>query len=219
MPDPITFGEICLYVLPLVIFSSLILWGFLGAIAQRSSIGIQIITILSYIFCIGVILHESAHVLFSKVFGVPIKKIRYFYVEHTETPEKEFFQAGGEVQLREINSVIAALFLGIAPLIINGILVALIFFYSPILAESPYYAIFIYLGIALGLNAHPSKEDLVLWLKAFKHSPKRAFFEICLMLILGIILYVFAYIYQIPIWITITMSISFLLILILLARI
>lgn len=210
MFDIYAFGEICLWILPLVIFISIPISVVIGSFAKNSSYGRQVVIFLGYIFCVGVIVHEAAHQMMCGVFGVDVKEVQYFRVEYKRTEKNGHLDIGGRVNCGEINSVIAAIFLGLAPLIVNGLLVALIFYYSPILMETAYYPLFVYLGIALGMGARPSKEDLTLWYQVFKKSPERGVFELIFLFIFVGVNYAIVMVWQVELWITLTINITFL---------
>ena len=187
--DVYAFSDICLQVIPIVIVLTLFVSVFLGTLAKRSATGAQIATLFSVLFCVGVIIHELAHQLMCKVFGVGIREIQYFGVSRTRIAGREYTNIGGHVDCEDVPSIIAGIALGIAPLLLNGILVALIYYYWPLLGETSYYGLFAYLGIALALGARPSKEDLAVWWHAFQKSPGRNLWEVLLLCILGGSLY------------------------------
>ncbi|MFX1296440.1 MAG: metalloprotease family protein [Promethearchaeota archaeon] len=216
--DIYAFGEICFWVIPLVIFFSIIISAFLGSLSANSSYGMQITVAFSYIFCIGIIVHEAAHRLMCAVFGVKVKETKYFYVDRKKIDGVEYKTPMGYVKFKDIDSVIASLLLGIAPLIVNGLLVALIFYYGPVLVETVYYGICIYLGISLAIGSCPSKEDLTLWYKVIKKNPGRGLLEFTILFIFGGVIYALIVIWQVELWITLIVIISFFIIFILQGR-
>ena len=206
--DFYAFGEACVYVLPLVVFFSLLLSAFLGHLASRSAAGLQVSVLVGYIFCLGIIAHEASHRLFCSLFGVKVRETKLFFVERKRTPEGEYAQIGGYVDCEEISSLITCLFLGIAPLIINGLIVALLYYYWPLLGTTPYYGLLIFVGISLGIGARPSKEDLTLWIQAVKRAPKRSILEFIMLISAGGLLYALLAIWQVNLWILLTASVS-----------
>jgi hypothetical protein len=202
------FGEICFYILPLVIFLSLLLSAFLGYLASRSQMGMQLVVMVGYVFCLGIVTHEASHRLFCALFGVKVRETRLFYVERKRTSYGESAQIGGYVDCEEITSLITCLFLGIAPLIINGLIVALLYYYWPLLGSTPYYGLLIFIGISLGIGARPSREDLTLWVQAFRHAPKRGFAEISILISSGGLVYALVAIWEVSVWVLLTVSFS-----------
>lgn len=183
------FGEVCISLLPIVIVLSVFISAFLRALMQHYSYGTQIAVTFSYVFSIGVIVHEVAHQMMCKIFGVKVKEACYFKVERWRTEKREYANIGGYVNLKEVSSVISSLFLGIAPVLVNGLIVALFYYYYPVWRETSFNGLLIYLGIALALGARPSKEDLTLWMRAFQKNPGRGTFEIFLLCGFGFILF------------------------------
>jgi hypothetical protein len=208
MFDLHTFGEICLYILPLVIIFSLFLSAFLGHLASRSQMGMQLVVMIGYLFCLGIVTHEASHRLFCALFGVKVRETRLFYVERKRTPYGEVTQIGGYVDCEEITSLITSLFLGIAPLIINGLIVALLYYYWPIMGSTPYYGLLIFVGISLGIGARPSREDLTLWVQALKRAPRRGFAEVFILISSGGLIYALAAVWQVSVWVLLTVSFS-----------
>ncbi len=207
MFDLYAFGDVCLSILPVVIFGSLILSAVLGHLAARSPSGMQLAISISYILCAGVMVHEAAHRLFCAIFGVKVKETRYFYVDRKHTEEQESVNIGGYVDIEEISSTTTGIFLGLAPLIINGLCVALLYYYGPLLMATVYYPLFVYLGIALSLGARPSGADLKLTTHAFKRAPGRGIFELILLCIVGVLLGYLLSI-QANVWVLISVGIT-----------
>jgi len=203
------FWDICIWIIPLVIFFSTFITAIIGSFAKRSSYGVQIAIAFSYIFCIGVIVHEMAHQLMCHTFGVRVKELRYFRVEHKRTEDGEYLNIGGYVNFEDVNSLITGIFLGIAPLLVNGILVALICYYAPVFETTSYYPLFIYLGFALGIGARPSKEDLLLWYQALRMNPGRGLLEFLLLCFFGGIVYALFLVWQVDLWISFTIIFLF----------
>jgi len=194
------FGEVCLSIIPMVVFISLLFSTFISALASHSSYGMQLMLILSYIFAFGVIAHELAHRLFCAIFGVKVKKMQLFKVTRKKTADQEYMSIGGYVDCEDVTSVIAALFLGFAPLIINGLLVALLVYYGSLIMNTQFYALAVYAGVSLGLGARTSKEDMLLWISSLRKNPGRGILElVCLCLFVGVLFYL-GIIIQIPLW-------------------
>jgi hypothetical protein len=208
--DIYAFGEVCLYVIPLAIFVSLFFNAVLSTIAKHSPSGVQVTVLLSYLFAFGVIVHECAHRLFCTLFGVRVKATQYFGVSRQRsTSGAEHVSIGGYVECDEVTSVIVALFLGFAPLLINGLLIALLAFYGPLLAETDYVYLAFYAGISLVLGIRLSKEDALLWTTVLKKHFGRGFLEFLLLLAFGGLLYYLVGILQVELWITLTVVIAF----------
>lgn len=208
--DIYAFGEVCLYVIPMAIFLSIFFNVFLGTFAKHSPLGMRVIVLLSYLFAFGVIVHESAHRLFCALFGVRVRATQYFGVSHQRsTSGTDNVNIGGYVECEELNSVLVALFLGFAPLLINGLLIALLAFYGPLLAETAYMYVAIYAGISLVLGVRLSKEDAFLWTIVLRKHFGRGFLELLLLSIFGVLLYYLIAILQVELWITLTAIIAF----------
>ncbi|MDR0727101.1 MAG: DUF3267 domain-containing protein [Rickettsiales bacterium] len=101
----------------------------------------------------GVIIHEWAHKMACKLFGVKVLEVKYF------SP------SGGYVRHEKTNNLTANFFISLAPLIVNS----LIAFALGCVAESFYYfeienavlkVILMYLAISIGMHAFPSKVDM-----------------------------------------------------------
>ena len=207
--DIYAFGDVCIFVIPVVIFFSILFSAILGSLARRSSYGMQLLILLSYVFALGVVTHELAHRLFCSLFGVQVKETQFFKVTRKQTAGGEYISIGGYVDCADITSVIVALLLGFAPLFINGLLVALLFYYAPVIQDTAFYALAVYLGISLGLGTRISKEDLTLWVEALKKNPGRGLFELfCLISFAGLLYFLVTFI-QIPIWGTLGLVLGF----------
>jgi len=212
--DIYAFGEVCLFVIPLVILIALLFSAFLSAVANHSPYGMQLMLTLSYIFALGVVTHELAHRLFCALFGVKVKEMRLFKVTRRKMADLDYVSVGGYVDCEEIPSVIAALFMGFAPLIINGLLVALLVYYGPFIMTTQYYALAMYGGISLGLGVRLSKEDLLLWINILRKHPGRGVMEIICLFVFISLLYYLGVVIQIPLWSTFSLFLGFLLIVI-----
>jgi len=177
----------------------------------------DVLVLVSYVLCIGVVVHEVAHRIFCGIFGVRVRETRYFKVERKKTKWGEQTTIGGYLNIEDIDSVIVGIFLGIAPLIVNGVSVALIYYFSPLLGETPIFWLLVYLGIALGIGARPSKEDLKLCIGALKRAPGRGIIEILLAFVFCISICVLV-VLQINIWVTLSVTLSFLILLVIQGR-
>ncbi len=204
-------------VIPIVIFLTLMFTTFLSSFAHRSSYGSQVVVLFSYIFCIGVIIHEAAHRLMCFLFRVEVDETRYFRVERKKIGAKEYTNIGGYVRCKDVPSVIAGLSMGVAPLFVNGLLVTLLYYYYPSWTATAYEGLLIYLGIALAIGARPSGADLVLWFKILRKYPRRGFFELGILCIFGGVL-LSLLIQQINPWIILAISLVFLFSCIMLGR-
>ena len=213
--DFYVFWEICIFIIPIVMVFSLLFSAILGSVAQHSSSGMQVMIFLSYLFALGVITHELAHRLFCALFGVKVTETKFFRVARNKTAEGEYVSVGGYVNCAEIDSVSVALLLGFAPLLINGLLVAVLYYYGPVLATTDFYGIAIYLGISLALGTRVSKEDALLWVEALRRHPGRGILEIVGLFLFGGVLYFLVGFIQIPLWGTLSILLGFLIIIIL----
>jgi hypothetical protein len=216
--DPYAFGQVCLYVIPIVIFFSIVFSAFLSSLASRSETWIHLTLILSYLFAFGIVMHELSHRLFCALFGVKVRETQLFKVTRWNTPEGQYLSVGGYVDCEDIQSVIVALFLGFAPLIINGLLVGLLVYYGPDLMATAYAPLIAYAGVALGLGTRTSKEDTLLWVGALRKSPGRGFLEIIGLMAFGGVLYYLVDTFQIPVWGGCSIFIAFVVIIAVLIR-
>ena len=207
------FGEVCLLVIPIAILGNLFYRAILRSVAnhwkdENHYSGIQLMKVLSYVFCIGTIVHEVGHRLFCLIFGVEVRETRYFYAHHERTKKDAIttdrVKIGGHVTPKgEIHSVLVAMNIGIAPLIINGLLIALIYYYWPMLVANSLDWLAIYGAIALALGVKPSSGDLNYIYHTFKRNPGRNFAEILIFLTYcGVIAALVAF--QIETWIILT---------------
>ena len=205
------FWETCLMLIVVVIFLGIFLSAFLGALAGHSSNGKLFYRCFNWVFVPGVVVHEFAHYSMCRIFGVKVKEARWFKVGD--------FGIEGFVRTEDISSVITSLFLGLAPILVNGILVSLIYYFSPIYTDWDPLARFgiTYLGISLALGTRPSKADLTLWWKVFNEYPGRGFFEFGELIIFGVVIYLMAF-YQIEVWIILTVTFMIVVLFIIQAR-
>ena len=212
------FAEICLYILPLVIFLSLIFSAILVSFARRFDLGMQVLEVVGVIFCVGVVTHELAHRIFCWLFGVQVQETKLFKVTHRQGPWGESVSIGGYVECDEIRSVTVALFIGFAPLVVNGLLVALLYYYGPSFAGTWFYPLGIYLGIALGLGMPTSKEDVSMWIHALKANPGRGILELFGLCCFGGAMFYLITTFQIPLWGTGLIMLSFIISMIIVGR-
>jgi hypothetical protein len=212
--DPIIFGEVCLWVLPVVLFLTMVVRAVLTGVGQRFKEGGTIIIIFSYIFCVGVIVHEAAHRLMCALFNVQVEETVFFYVERTKTEDVEKTKVGGHVVFTEVDSFIAGAGIAIAPLVVNGLLVALIFYYWPLLGGTEFYGAFAYLGAALAIGANPSKQDLTVMGQTFAGHTGRALLELFALIGLCTLSYALLVVWQVELWVTLTVLISYLAVLV-----
>jgi len=216
--DIYAFGDVLLSIIPLI-FVTAILFSVLNKIAmQHSSLGIQIAIAVNYITCIGVIMHEVAHQIICKLFGVQIKEAHYFYVDHRRTEEEESVSIGGKLLLGDCNSPMAGLLLTTAPLFLNGTLIALLLYHAPLLEGTIWNYLAIYLGISLLLHAKPSAGDMKFLAMTFKANPGRGVLEILLFCtLIGVFCWI-GIIYQPDLWALMVMIVSFLIIVVFIGR-
>jgi hypothetical protein len=212
------FIEICLYILPLVIILSIIFSAILVSFARRFDIGMQVMEVIGVIFCIGVVAHELAHRIFCGLLGVHVQETKLFRVMHRQTPWGESVSIGGYVECEEIRSVIVALFIGFAPLLVNGLLVALLYYYGPAFAGTWYFPLIVYLGISLGLGMPTSKEDASMWIHALKRNPGRGILELIGLCCFGGVLFYLVTDLQLPLWGTSLIILSFIIGMIIVGR-
>ena len=229
------YGEICLWTVPMVIIISTFVGAFFSRLGGFKAWGNHLWVLLQYIFCVGVVVHEAAHQLFCKIFGVKVRKVKYFGITYEEvggdkkekgksSPKVEFMRSSGRVPVsaggfvrpgEKVDSVSVSFFVGVAPLIINGLLVALIIYYGPILMETAYWGLFVYLGIALGMGIRPSRADIMFFLRTFKRNPGRGFLELIMFCIFGGFLYLLIAVWQVEAWIVLAAMLLFFAILVL----
>jgi hypothetical protein len=206
------YGEICIYTIPAVIILSYVIEGIM------SSLGGSIIrTMFFYVFCISFIFHELAHWMMCKVFGVEVSKVVLFKVEKEPESHAMGFQ-GYVLPKSPANSVLANLFISLGPLVINGLLVALIWYYYPAISESPWYPFCIYLGIGLAIGSMPSSQDMKTFFSCLRRSPGRGLLELVLLIIFLWVAYSSFVIWALDIWLIITIIGGFVLFSILYAR-
>ncbi|WP_298737005.1 DUF3267 domain-containing protein [uncultured Chitinophaga sp.] len=121
----------------------------------------------------GVVVHEFAHQLFCRMFGVAIFEVKYF----------QFGNPAGYVIHEPVRNPVHQLFIGIGPFFVNTILAALIAFPAALpltLGEASFIDyLLLYLAVSVGMHAFPSTgdassiwnglirgENTPLWLKA-----------------------------------------------------
>ena len=82
MSDLALLIQSCGFIIPVVIVLAYFFWGILKLVQrQNRKLGNELVVILSYLFCVGVVLHEAAHQAFCFVFGVRVQEVRFFFVE------------------------------------------------------------------------------------------------------------------------------------------
>ena len=228
MFDVQQYGEICLWTVPMVIILSTFISALLSRLGRFKTWGPHLWVLLQYIFCIGVVVHEAAHQFFCKIFGVRVHEVKYFGIKYKEvnddkkdkekrSPTMEFMRSSGRrpvgvdafVSRDRVDSVSVSFFIGIAPLIINGLLVALIVYYAPVLVETAYWELCVYLGIALGMGTRPSGADIILFLRTFKRNPGRGFLELLIFCLFGGVLYLFIAVWQVAAWVVLAAMLLF----------
>lgn len=110
----------------------------------------QVISLLSFM---GVIVHEWAHKIACRLFGVRVLSVKYFSL------------SGGYVVHEKVSQPLASICIALAPLIVNTV-IAIAF--GCVLAAMSYWRLdyaplkilIIYLGITIGMHAFPSKQDI-----------------------------------------------------------
>lgn len=198
-----------------IIFLGIFLSAFLGALGAHASNGDYYVRLFYYFFGIGVVAHEGAHYLMCKLFGVKVKEVRFFKVERN----REYLNIGGYVRSEEVSSFIAILSLSLAPLLVNGILVSLIYYCSPLWMEIPGWNFGIgFAGVSLALGTRPSKQDLSLLGKTLQKNLGRGLIEIIFLCAFGGVICYFA-ISQVEAWIFLAAVITFIVSCIILGRI
>jgi hypothetical protein len=111
--------------------------------------------VISFLTFPGVIVHEAAHMLFCRLFGLAVFDVC-------------FFRAGnpaGYVIHEETESFTAAFFVGMGPFIVNTVLCLLFCLpaFIPVWeleASDPLAYFFYWLGLSIGMHAFPSTHDL-----------------------------------------------------------
>ena len=103
----------------------------------------------------GVIVHEAAHLLFCKLFRIPVWEVCFF----------QFGNPAGYVIHKQPRKFTATFFVSLGPFILNSVLC--VFFCSAAFApiwvlkvEDPVGYFFAWLGLSMGMNAFPSRQDL-----------------------------------------------------------
>ena len=216
--DIYAFGNILLSIIPLIFVVAVLVSALTALAMHNSSIGIPIVIAVNYIVCIGVIMHEVAHQIMCKVFGVQVKEAQYFYVDHRRTEEEESVSIGGRLNLGNCNSPLAGLLLATAPLFLNGALIALILYYVPFFENTPWYFLALYLGISLLISAKPSNPDIKFFAHTFKENLGRGFFEILLFcLLIGVFVWL-GITYQPELWMILVMVVCFFIIIVFIGR-
>ncbi|MHA1266157.1 MAG: hypothetical protein ACTSRS_13070 [Candidatus Helarchaeota archaeon] len=209
------FGEICITVIPLTLFITLIFHVILGQLTkpfggtqskagesnnrQRASrnIWMQLWVLIHYIFFLGTVIHEAGHYLCCKLFGIEVQEVRLFIPfqegvqslpQNSEEPKAPDNHSAvgsswitGYVKTKEITSFLGAIAVGIAPLILNGVLLSLLVYFD-FFVGTAYYGIALYITIALILGAKPSFNDWRLMGLAFRSNLSRAFLELFLLI-------------------------------------
>jgi len=207
--DVTSFTAICFWVIPVVLFFTIIIRAIISSLSQRYETGEFLAIFFSYLFCIGVIVHEAAHWFMCTLFNIPVKETVFFHIESNEIEDTKITKIGGYILMGDVNSLIASIGIAIAPLIINGLLVAIIVYYWPLLKTSEFYGLFIFLGIALSIGAKPSKQDLAVLKQPFQLNPARSFLEGMSLVFLGILFYILLVIVQVTFWVTLLIVLSF----------
>jgi hypothetical protein len=204
--DVYEFGETCFWVFPVTLMVSMIIIGILGALHNHSESTMEIMIILSYVLFIGVVIHEAAHELFCKIYGVKVEKVQYFYLKKKRGLFRKFVDGFGYNKLKEkknpTRSFLAAFSIAIAPVVVNGLSVALIIYFLPNLMESPYYGIFIYLIIALMYGALPSRPDLAVAGSIFQKNFSRGLIELFMLIFVIGICFGLLIVWQAALWIS-----------------
>lgn len=111
--------------------------------------------IVSWLTFPGVIVHEAAHLLFCRVFGLAVFDVRYF----------RFGNPAGYVIHEKTDNFTAIFFVSMGPFFINSIL-CVVFCSAAFLPvwvlniSDPFGYFFAWLGLSMGMNAFPSTADL-----------------------------------------------------------
>jgi len=107
----------------------------------------------------GVVVHEFAHQLFCRLFGVAIFDVKYF----------QMADPVGYVQHEPVRNPLHQLLIGIGPFIVNTMLALIIAFPAAIPVfmfqeGTPLDFLLLYLGMSIGMHAFPSTGDAkVIW--------------------------------------------------------
>lgn len=133
----------------------------------------------------GVIIHEAAHRVFCDICGVPVYEVCYFRLGNPS----------GYVIYGRTDRLRANFLIAMGPLVVNSILCAVISF-SAITAfaigasETPIvFVVLLWLGIAIGMHAFPSAQDV----KNFSEAVRSAGHRELLYVIAKAIEYVFRF--------------------------
>lgn len=114
--------------------------------------------IISWVTFPGVIVHELAHALFCRMYGVAIYEVKYFHFSTT------FGEPAGWVLHEPIDRPFANMMIGIGPFFVNTILGALIAAPAaiPVLwfnSNNLLDLLLMWLGISVAMHAFPSTGD------------------------------------------------------------
>lgn len=111
--------------------------------------------LISWLTFPGVMIHEAAHLLFCRLFRVPVYEVRYF----------RFGNPAGYVIHKEPHDFRATFFISLGPFFLNSVFCVLFCSaaFAPIWVlkvEDPLAYFFAWLGLSMGMNAFPSTTDL-----------------------------------------------------------
>ncbi len=124
--------------------------------------------VISLMFAPGIAIHEASHLFFCKILGTKIVDITYF------KPYVCGFQ--GYVKTEEIESFLKAFLIGIAPAIVNSLLVYLVLKLYVLNFLNPFLTA--YLMFSLIIGARPSIQDILTAFSVAAKYPSRFLSEL-----------------------------------------
>lgn len=190
----------------------------IGGLGEHTSYGPDICTAIYCLLCIGVVIHEAAHYLYCLIFGVKVKEAKFFTIKRVRTSESSSMLVLGYLNLEEVRSVSVGIFVGIGPLIVNGLLIATIAYYwTEIVAMMGVFPPYFF-AASLALGAQPSSADIRLFRSAFEKDPGRGVLEIVMLVSFGVILAVMGIIWVLDAWIILTAAICLFIIIVMVSR-
>ncbi|GAA0530078.1 metalloprotease family protein [Chitinophaga japonensis] len=131
----------------------------------------------------GVVVHEFAHQLFCRLFGVAIFEVKYF----------QFGNPAGYVLHEPVRNPVHQLWIGIGPFIINSVLAAIIAFPAAIPVFKFGTGSFIdylllYLAVSIGMHAFPSTGDAqTMWNSLIRGADTPLWLKVITVPVVGII--------------------------------
>ena len=151
-------------------------------------------TTINLLRFVGVFVHEVAHYMLATLFGVKTGKIRVKY----RSEDKSRIAIHGSVGLPEFerHSLLQTFAIGFAPVLVSTFLfmfcLDVIFTIQTELWVKVAAAVF---GVSLLLGLEPSGQDIKLIGKTFQIDPRYSAYQICLLVIAGVLVWLFVDLY------------------------